>query len=119
MDGVHLLNTNTTSIVEAAMSTARVAGITHDFYRYPARFSPLLARELIREFSDVGDLVVDPFLGGGTSAVESRILGREFIGSDINSLSTFLAKVKTTPLKSEDTAILMYWISKLPSPDYA
>ena len=39
---------------------------------------------IIRVASDPGDLVADFFLGGGTTAVVARKLGRKFIGCDIS-----------------------------------
>jgi ParB-like chromosome segregation protein Spo0J len=46
---------------------------------------------LVEAFTKPGDLVVDPFLGGGTTAVVCRALGRRFVGCDIDS-----AAVETT-----------------------
>jgi hypothetical protein len=43
------------------------AGHTHNFYRYPARFSPQFARAAVEAFSAPGDTVLDPFVGGGTA----------------------------------------------------
>jgi SAM-dependent methyltransferase len=37
---------------------------------------------LVERFSDVGETVCDPFLGGGTTAVAAVKLGRKFIGID-------------------------------------
>lgn len=67
----------------------------HEYYRYPARFSPELAAAVIAAFSAPGDLVADYFLGGGTTLVEARFAGRIGFGSDLNSLSTFVSTVKT------------------------
>ena len=72
-------------------STAPVAGHTHNFYRYPARFSPQFARAAIETFSKPGDTIFDPFTGGGTTAVESLLAGRRFVGCDVNSLARFVA----------------------------
>jgi len=41
-------------------------------------------RYLLDTFSRPGDLVVDPFLGGGTTAVVCKYLGRRFIGFEID-----------------------------------
>lgn len=45
--------------------------------------------DIIRRFTNRGDLVVDPFCGGGTTGVASVVLGRDFLGYDIddNALS--------------------------------
>jgi hypothetical protein len=100
-------------LIDAATSQDRVKGLTHDFYRYPARFPPNLIRELIEQFSSVGDFVIDPFVGGGTTAVEARILGRRFLGCDINSLAAFVSIAKTTPLSNEEVEELKTWVSEI------
>ena len=41
-------------------------------------------RYLIERLTNPGDLVYDPFLGGGTTAVACYQLGRNFIGSEID-----------------------------------
>ncbi len=99
--------------IEAVHSRKPVTGFTHSFYRYPARFSPLFARVVIKAFSQPGDVVFDPFMGGGTTLVEARALGRIAIGTDISSLATFVAKVKTTPLFSSDYSTLQNWADGL------
>lgn len=40
--------------------------------------------DLIEGLTQTGDLIVDPFVGGGTTAVVCRDLGRRFIGCDID-----------------------------------
>ena len=73
----------------------------HEFYRYPARFSPSIARAAIEAFSDPGDVVIDPFCGGGTTAVEAQRLKRFSIAADINPLATFVTAAKTTLYSQE------------------
>lgn len=46
----------------------------------------------IKNFSEPGDVVLDPFGGSGVTAVEALILGRAGIHVDISPLSTFLAR---------------------------
>ena len=66
----------------------------HEFYRYPARFAPSFARAAMEAFTAPGDLILDPFVGGGTSLVEARLLGRRAVGADINALATFVTRAK-------------------------
>lgn len=86
------------SLTRAAQDTRRVQGATHRFYRYPARFSPLFVQAAIEHFTKPGDLVFDPFVGGGTTVVEAMRLGRAGVGFDINELAIFISQVKTTLL---------------------
>ncbi len=99
--------------LEAANSSFHVKGSTHQFYRYPGRFSPTFARSAIQTFSRSGDTVLDPFLGGGTSAIEAILLGRRYVGTDVNPLSVFVSRVKTTPLFRCDVEELISWQSRL------
>ena len=102
-------------LVTALRSSKTVSGATHQFYRYPARFSPDFAREAIRLFSGPGDVVLDPFMGGGTSAVEALAEGRTFCGNDINELALFVSKVKTSLLTLGDEVRILDWASSLPA----
>ena len=86
-----------------------VSGLTHDLYRYPARFSPRFARAAIELFTKPGDTILDPFMGGSTSLVEGLALGRNSIGADINQLSVFLANVKTLLLSDTEIDRLGQW----------
>jgi len=86
-----------------------MAGSTHTFYHYPARFSPEIAHEVIDVFSKPGDWVLDPFMGGGTTVIEGLRLGRKVIGIDLNALAHFVSTVRTTPLSSNDKETLEKW----------
>ena len=94
---------------DAVHTRKRVSGLTHSFYRYPARFSPLFVRAVIESFTRSGEMVFDPFMGGGTTLVEASALGRRAVGTDINSLSVFVSKVKTTVLNTRDLTEVRAW----------
>ena len=52
---------------------------------HPAMMPKWLARDLIISWSDVGDIVLDPFGGSGTTGLEAIKLGRQCILIDIDS----------------------------------
>ncbi len=57
---------------------------------YRACFKPQLPRFFIERFTTPGERVYDPFMGRGTTLLESALLGRVPIGCDINPLSAVL-----------------------------
>ncbi|MHA1974581.1 MAG: DNA methyltransferase [Candidatus Hodarchaeales archaeon] len=77
-------------------SPKRDYGYTRTFYSYPAKFLSQVPHFIIKNYSRVGELVYDPFVGGGTTGLESMLLRRKFIGYDINFFAIFISKVKTT-----------------------
>jgi hypothetical protein len=103
------------SLRAAARDRGEVVGLTHGFYRYPARFSPLFAGAAIEQFTESGDLVLDPFAGGGTAIVEALARGRAVIGNDINSLAVFVSRVKTTPLTISEIVGIRTWAEETQS----
>ena len=52
---------------------------------HPAPFSPDLPSMCINLLSYEGDIVLDPFVGTGTTCIEAATSGRHFIGIDISS----------------------------------
>ena len=87
---------NIIKIIDSANSKKKINGKTHTFYRYPAAFSPIFAETIINIFTKPSDVILDPFVGGGTSAVEAFALQRKFYGIDVNPISILVSKVKTT-----------------------
>ena len=59
---------------------------------HPARFPEPLARDHILSWSNPGDLVLDPFMGSGTTAKMAMQNGRNFLGFDISPEYVELAK---------------------------
>ena len=101
-------------IASAARDKTRVHGWTHNYYRYPARFSPVFARSVIETYSDPGDWVIDPFVGGGTTLVEAMALGRNSLGIDVSALATFVCRAKTLVLSDREIRSFESWLSRIP-----
>jgi len=76
----------------------QVSYATHGIHRYPAKFIPQIPRFCIESYSKPGDVVLDPFMGSGTTLLESFIAGRDSYGIDIHPLAKLIAKVKTTSI---------------------
>jgi len=53
-------------------------------WKHPAPFPEALAHDHIVSWSKPDDLVYDPFMGSGTTAFVARLLGRNYIGSEIS-----------------------------------
>jgi len=47
-------------------------------------WAPEVVRNLILRYSEEGDILLDPMIGGGTTAIEAKILNRNIICSDVN-----------------------------------
>jgi len=66
-------------------SIIRCARETSPLYsEHPARFPVKFAREIIEPYSDFGDIILDPFMGSGTTGVACVKTGRKFIGIELD-----------------------------------
>jgi DNA modification methylase len=79
----------------ADLTPKEITYLTHSYHRYPAKFIPQLANRLIRMYTERGEVVLDPFVGSGTTIVEGLLLGRPVIGIDVNPVSYLICKAKT------------------------
>ncbi len=70
--------------------------LTHALHPYPAKFIPQIPNALIQELSSVGDRVLDPCCGSGTTLVEALLLKRHAVGVDANPLACLIARAKTS-----------------------
>jgi DNA modification methylase len=51
--------------------------------KYHGNFVPQIPYQALRRFTKPGDIVLDPFLGSGTTLIESRRLGRHGLGVEL------------------------------------
>ncbi len=66
---------------------------THDA-KYRGNFSPYVAKNIILRYSKPNDLVLDQFVGGGTTLIECKLNNRDGIGIDINPNAVEITKEK-------------------------
>jgi len=67
-------------------------------HRYFARRPHNVFSELIKHYTEKGDIILDPFCGGGVTVVEGLLLKRKVVGIDINPLATFVTEMEIEPL---------------------
>jgi hypothetical protein len=70
----------------------------HSLLRYPAMMVPRLQRELLEtciSWDPSIERIYDPFVGSGTVMTEAMLLGRSFVGTDINPLAILTCRAKS------------------------
>jgi methylase of polypeptide subunit release factors len=70
----------------------------HSLCSYQGKLKPALAFQLVKNFTNEGDLVLDPFSGSGTIPFEAAMNNRRAIGFDISDMSVAISngKIKQT-----------------------
>lgn len=76
--------------------------LTHQLFRFPAKFHPPVVRQLLDVYTAPGDRVLDVFCGSGTLLVEASVSGRHGVGFDVDPLSVFLSATKSSRLEMQD-----------------
>ena len=69
---------------------------------YHGNFVPQIPRQLMRRFTKPGDVVLDTFLGSGTTMIEAKRLGRSCIGVELSPEIAKGAKALATQQHSEN-----------------
>ncbi|MBR0758149.1 hypothetical protein JQ604_38715 [Bradyrhizobium jicamae] len=74
----------------------------HQLAPYIGKLKPVIARQLLREFTSSGDIVLDCFSGSGTIPLEAVMLGRRTLAFDTNPYAVALTRAKLeAPLSLE------------------
>lgn len=108
--------------IDWSFSDADTGFLTHALHPYPSKFIPQIPDYCIRLLSAPGELVLDPFGGSGTTALEAIRLGRRAISIDANPVGTLIGQVKTCNLDANSAmdlralrSSLATWLVDLPS----
>lgn len=64
-----------------------------------------VVRDYIKNFSQPGDLILDPFGGSGVTAIEALMTNRNAISIDINPLAVFIVQALIAPINKMELAI--------------
>ena len=94
----------------------------HQLSPYIGKIKSSIAADLVERYSQLGDLVVDPFAGAGTIPFEAATRGRRALGADISPYARILAQAKLSPPPSLDAALALAEAAlaeseRLPLPD--
>ncbi|NQT19622.1 MAG: site-specific DNA-methyltransferase [Planctomycetes bacterium] len=73
----------------------------HYVVSYRASFKPELPEFFISRYSRPGDVVLDPFNGRGTTALQANLMGRTAYGSDVNPMSGRITYPKCNPVSAD------------------
>lgn len=87
--------------------------LTHNYHPYPCKFVPQIPNQIISQFSQEGDTVLDPFVGSGTTLTEASLLNRDGIGIDLNPVAVLSTKVKTSVLNNDDKKLVLELLEKI------
>ena len=77
---------------------------THYIHPYPAKLLPQIAHFFLASnvLADATDIILDPFSGTGTVALEANLSGRDAYYCDANPLARLIAKSKTEKYSNLD-----------------
>jgi SAM-dependent methyltransferase len=85
----------------SVLAEAKPHTAVYRMHKYFARRPWNIFRELISLHTSPGDLILDPFLGGGVTVVEAMRLKRRVVGVDVNPLAVYVTKNEVRPVQIE------------------
>ena len=74
----------------------------HKIGEYPSKIRPIVFAHIVERFSNKGDVILDPFAGSGTVAVEAKLQDHNSISYDINPNAIELTQRKLDALDVQE-----------------
>ncbi|HAO22111.1 MAG TPA: hypothetical protein DCQ37_17580, partial [Desulfobacteraceae bacterium] len=77
----------------------------YKMHRYFARRPWNVFEHIIENYTRPGGIILDPFCGGGVTAVEGLKLRRKVVAADLNPVAAYITRMEVTPVdldKSDD-----------------
>jgi DNA modification methylase len=85
----------------------------HGIGEYPTKIRPLVVAKILERFSEPSDVILDPFCGSGTIAVEAKLQGRHSVNYDVNPKAVELTRTKLQRLdRAEMDAAIKFLIQE-------
>lgn len=88
--------------VDWEFSEADTQYLTHNIHRYSGKFIPQIASTAIHLLTNEDDTILDPYMGSGTTLLESQLKKRHSIGIDLNPLAVLIAQGKNCLIDESD-----------------
>jgi hypothetical protein len=99
--------------VDWAFSASTERDLTHDLHPWPAKYIPDIPATAIDLFTSPGDVVLDPFCGCGTTAVEALRVHRSVVAADVNALAALITEAKTVVVSEATRREISAWAGGL------
>ena len=84
-------------VLEAKPHTA-----VYKMHKYFARRPWNVFADFVSRFTTEGEIVLDPFCGGGVTVVEALKLRRKVVGVDVNPIATYVTSMECTPANLDE-----------------
>ena len=79
------LGKNPSDVWQIAKVTSGMNRASEERTNHPAQFPEDLIERMVKGFSNVNDLILDPFMGSGTTARTAMLNDRKFVGFEIDT----------------------------------
>lgn len=93
------------SLLEVSPNKREHGYLTHDFHSYKGKYYPHLVNGCINAYGNDPDLVLDPFMGSGTTNLEAYLHGVDSAGIDLNPIAYLISKTKIEALEADSEQI--------------
>lgn len=100
----HQATIDTDEFLDATLDVWEIPTASASRIGHPAPFPVALPRRLIELYTYEGDLVLDPYMGSGTTAIAALASGRHYVGFDTDPGYVALAEQRVERFRSAPTA---------------
>ena len=101
--------------LEATLDVWELAPESAKRVNHPAPFPVELPQRLIELYTYAGDLVLDPFMGAGTTAVAAARTGRHYVGFDLDPAYVDIAESRVAGASAVETEVTVAPSGKVPA----